>query len=72
LDGPQFEQLSAKLDIIIKLMAANVVAGKGLTEQVEYLTSVGMTGTQIASTLGKPINSVTGITARLRKQGRKE
>jgi hypothetical protein len=72
LDPTQFEQISDKLDIIIKLLAAGVVSGKSLTEQVEYLSLVGMTPSQIASTLGKPINSITGITARLRKQGAKD
>ncbi len=72
MDSAQFEQLNDKLDIVIKLLAANVVAGKSLTEQVVYLTSVGMTPSQIASTLGKPITSITGTTARLRKQGAKE
>jgi CRP-like cAMP-binding protein len=72
MDTTQFKELSDKLDVVIKLLAANTVAGKTFTEQVEYLASVGMSGAQIASTLGKPINSVTGITARLRKQGTKK
>jgi len=72
VDSNQFSELNEKLDILIKLLAFNVVADKSLTQQVEYLTSVGMTGTQISSTLGKPLNSITGITARLRKQGVKE
>ena len=69
MDSAQFEQLNSKLDIMIKLLAASVVSGKNLTGQVRYLTAVGMTPSQIASTLGKSVNSITGITFKLRKQG---
>ena len=68
MDNTQFKQLNDRLDIITKLLAAGVVSRKTLTEQVDYLTSVGMTPSQIASTLGKPLNSITGIVSYLKKK----
>ena len=68
MDNTQFKQLNDRLHIITKLLPAGVVSSKTLTEQVDYLTSVGMTPSQIASTLGKPLNSITGIVSYLKKK----
>ena len=72
MDNSQFKQLNDKLDVITKLLAAGVVSGKNLTEQVEYLTSVGMTPTQIASTLGKPLNTITAVISYLKRKRTKD
>ena len=68
MEKDQFNLLVEKLDLLTKLIAASVVAGKSLTDQVEYLSSVGLTSAQISATLGKPSNTVTGILARLKNR----
>jgi hypothetical protein len=70
LDAQQFGELTKKLDFLIRLSAANVVAGKSLTEQIEYLSSVGLGPSEIAFALGKPVTTVTGITSRLKKRAK--
>jgi hypothetical protein len=61
-------EISGKLDVLIKLTAMNAVAGKGLTEQIESLDAIGLKPSETADILGKPLNTITGIVARLRKR----
>jgi DNA-directed RNA polymerase subunit F len=68
----QFEELSAKLDTIIKLLAVNSVDGKELRVQVLTLSSFGFQPKQIADILGKTPNSIRIILHRLRKEMAKE
>ena len=73
MDDKQFRELTQKLETLIKLTAMNSVAGKGLTEQITTLNSVGLKPAEIAEILGKPLNSVTGIISRLkRREGEKK
>ena len=72
MEKQQFEQISAKLDTIIKLLALNSVEGKELRVQVLTLSSFGFQPKQIADILGKTPNSVRIMLHRVRKEGIKE
>lgn len=68
MDEQQFKQLSEKMDIIIKLLALNVVEGKELKNQVSILSSFGFQPKQIADMLGKTPEYMRVILHRLRKE----
>lgn len=68
MDEQQFKQLSNKLDIIIKLLALNVVEGKDLKNQVSILSSFGFQPKQIADIVGKTPNHIRVILHGLRKE----
>jgi hypothetical protein len=68
MDKQQFEQLSNKLDTIIRLLALNVVEGKELKYQVSILSSFGFQPKQIADMLGRTPNHIRVILHGLRKE----
>jgi len=68
VDDQQFKQLSNKMDIIIKLLAMNMVEGKQLKDQVSILSSFGFQPKQIADVLGKTPNNVRVILHRFRQE----
>ncbi len=69
MDDDKLAQIIQKLDLLIKVTALNILAGKILTQQVEALDMAGLTPNQIANVLGKAPNTNTSITSRLRKKG---
>ena len=59
MDDRQFQEINAKLDTIIKLLALNalgVIQTKKLKDQVRLLSSFGFQPSQIAEILGKTPN----------------
>lgn len=48
-----------KLEIITKLLGAQLIAGKDYREQVQLLTAVGVSIKEIAELTGKTENNVT-------------
>lgn len=71
VDENQFQILSGKMDIIIKLLALNTVKGKELKEQVGLLSSSGFQSKDIADILGRKSSHVRVILHRLRKESEK-
>lgn len=65
------DELLAKLDVLIKLTSLNVLAGKSTKEQVELLSSIGLKAAEIAKITGKPLNTVTGLIAYLKRKSTK-
>ena len=57
----QFSILKNQNDMIIKLLAASVIEGKNLSEQVSLLTTVGLAPAEIAGILGKNRNLISVI-----------
>lgn len=72
LSKNEFYQISEKLDIIIKLLAINIVQGRPLKEQVRLLSETGLQPKQIASILGKKPGHIRVILHNLRKEQAKE
>ncbi len=60
-----------RLDVLIKLTALNMIAGKSITDQVELLSSAGLKPAEISRIIGKPLNTITGLLARLKKKSNK-
>ncbi|GEM_PF-1427821 len=50
--------IDSKLTIVIRLIALEAVKGRPLQEQVELLSSAGMTPSEIAAALGKTPNNI--------------
>lgn len=67
MDKTQFQELSLKLDTIIKLLALISLEGKDPKTQVLALSSFGFQPKQIADILGKTPNSIRILLHRLRK-----
>ena len=61
-----------KIDILIKLTAANVIQNKDFKEQVRLLSSVGLQPKEIADILGKTPNNVRVTLNMLRKEKNKK
>lgn len=61
-----------KVDILIKLTAANVIQNKDFKEQVRLLSSVGLQPKEIADILGKTPNNVRVTLAMIRKEKNKK
>ncbi len=53
MDDRQFAELSKKMDIVIKLLASNVVQGKNLTQQATMLSAIGLEIKDIALNVNK-------------------
>lgn len=70
MDDRQFEELSRKMDVLIRLTAMNSVAGKSVSEQVSALASLGFKPSEIGSILGKPTNVITANISYLSKKGK--
>jgi len=61
-----------KLDILIKLTAANVIQEKDFKDQVRLLSSVGLQPKEIAEILGKTPNNVRVTLTMIRKEKSKK
>lgn len=57
-----------RLDILIKLTAANAIRDKGLKDQVNLLSSVGLQPKEIADILGKTPNNIRVTLSTIRKE----
>lgn len=68
----QFEELSKRLDILIKLTAINALKDKNLTEQVEILSSIDLQPKQIATILGTDPSVISSLKSRVKKRKGKE
>jgi len=68
----QFEVLSNKLDILIKLTAMNALKDKNLTEQVRILSEIDLPNKQIATILGTTPEIVHSLKGRLKKRKARE
>lgn len=53
------KEVLVKLDLLVKLTAANAVDGKDFKDQVRLLSSVGLMPKEIADILGKSPNNVS-------------
>ena len=62
------KKLFEKLDKITKLLAANVIQGKSLREQVRLLSDVGLQPSEIAEITGKSANLIRVTKAGLKKK----
>jgi hypothetical protein len=72
LSRNEFNQILEKLDVVIKLLAMNVVQGRTLKEQVKLLSETGLQPKQIASILGKKPGHIRVILYNVRKEQAKE
>lgn len=64
--------MNEKMDILIKLTAANVIQNKDFKEQVRLLSSVGLQPKEIADILGKTPNNVRVTLSFIRKEKNKK
>ena len=64
----QESEISHKLDIIIKLLALDQLKGKEVGEQIVFLSSIGISNKEIASTLNKSQNTVNATLSQWRKK----
>jgi ABC-type uncharacterized transport system substrate-binding protein len=71
LDEKQFETLTAKIDLLVKLLAFSVVSGKSVNDQVDLLTRIGLKANEIAYVLGKTENQVY-VTQNILKKAKKK
>lgn len=72
MDNAQFQEISSKLDTIIKLLSISSLEGKDPKTQVLILSSFGLQPKQIAHILGKTPNSVRIMLHRARKETKAE
>lgn len=64
----QESETSQKLDIIIKLLALDQLKGKEVSEQIIFLSTVGITNKEIANILNKSQNTVNATLSQARKK----
>jgi len=67
MDARQFAELSKKMDIVIKLLASNVVQGKNLTQQAAMLSAIGLEIKDIALILDKDPHLISQTLYRVNK-----
>lgn len=73
MDKDQFNSVDKKLDLVVNLLAAQMIQGKDYRQQLEILDAVGMKTKVIALLTGKTENNVK-VTLHLikKKHGKKE
>lgn len=71
MDNEQFAELSEKLNVLTKLLAANLLQNKNVTESVLLLSSYGLRPVQIQTVLGKSKGTVSGILSQKRQSKEK-
>lgn len=71
MEEKSLSEISAKLDVLVKLAAANAVKNLSFKEQVRLLSSVGLKPSDIAHILGKTSNNVRVTLALMKKGGQK-
>ncbi len=64
------KEIIEKLDLLVKLSAANLASGKDFKEQVRLLSSVGLLPKDIADVLGRTANNVS-VTLNYLKKSKK-
>lgn len=64
------KEMLAKLDLLVRLTAANAVNGKNFKDQVKLLSSVGLTPKEIGTILDKSPNNVSVTLNYLKKTGK--
>lgn len=67
-----FEELSEKLDILIKLTAMNALRERTLTDQVEILSTIGLEPKEIATILGSDPATISTLKSRAKKKRTKK
>lgn len=67
MNDTQIGELMRKLDIIIKLLTANMLQGKDLTQQATALSSIGLETKDIAQILGKDSHLVSSTLYQAKK-----
>jgi len=65
------DEICVKLDIIIKLLANNVVNSKNATEATAHLRTIGLSNKEIAEALNLKQNVVSARIANVKKTGMK-
>jgi len=68
MENHELYEISKKLDVLIKLSAANVVKDQSFREQVRLLSSVGLQPRDIAQLVGKSPNHVSVMLVQLKRQ----
>jgi hypothetical protein len=68
----QFEQLISKLDVLIKVTAANAFKGKSKEESILALSELGFGNTEIAVILGTTANYVGKVKSEAKKSAGQE
>jgi len=68
----QFEELSEKLDMLIKLTAMNALRERTLTDQVEILSAIGLEPKEIATILGSDPATISTLKSRAKKKRTKK
>lgn len=66
------KSIDAKLTVVSRLLALNVVKGRPLNEQMQILHNAGMSVAEIATTLGRTPNNVRVQLHLMKKKGKKE
>lgn len=67
MDDKQLEEITGRLDTIVRLLSLNLVKEGTLQEQVTNLRTVGLAPSQIARLLGKPLNLITAYFSKIKK-----
>lgn len=62
------EDILKKMNLLVKLSAAQFADGKDFKEQVRVLSSVGLSPKEIAGVLGKTANNVSVMLNYIKKQ----
>jgi hypothetical protein len=68
MDDQSIEKLSRKFDVLIKLYAYQVVAGKSMPEGVPILRRIGLTSSEIADVYGTSTNTISVRLAEAKKK----
>jgi len=68
LSEKALEKILKKMDVLIKLVAIDMLKNKNLTEQVEILSEIGLQPKQIASILGTDSSTVRTLKSRVKKR----
>ena len=66
-----FEELTRRLDTLIKLVATGLLAGKTQREQIQVLSKAGLPPREIAEFIGTTANTVRVELSAIRKANRK-
>ena len=72
MDEKQFQEISSRLDTIIKLLTINSVEGKDPKRMILVLSSLGFQPKQIADILNENPSTVRSRLSRARKEAKQE
>lgn len=68
MNDEQFEKLTKRIDILIKLTALSTLRDKSLREKVKALSGLGLKPLEIARVIDKSRNYVDVVLHRIRKE----